>query len=216
MAKMRLSLTILLFILILAGGRESQAVIYKYVTDKGVPTFADDMQKIPEQHRASAVMVSGEVYDAKAEEERVRLAAEALARTEQNLDPVKSEGPISSRLIRSGVAVCIFLALLFVASHIDALREQAQVLFRIRTALVVLLVTFLAFTHAKDVIGLFGKIGDTVTNPVASLQEKSAKRGKKAAEAYKAMERVLDERAQSGEARQQEIERKFDDAERGK
>lgn len=218
MAMFRIPLTILLFVLILVIGRDSQAVIYKYVNEKGIPTFADDMQKIPEQYRGQAVMVSGgNDYDAYAEQEKARLAAETRTRQEQQVAaPVKAEDPIIKRLIRSGIAVGMFIALLFVVSHIDALREQAQVLSRIRTTLVLLLVVFLGVTHARDVMGLFGKVGDTVSNPVASIQEKSAERGKKAAEAYKTMDRILDQRAQVEEARSQEIEKKFDEAEQGK
>jgi hypothetical protein len=198
-------------------GRESQAVIYKYADEKGVPTFSDDMQKIPEQFRAQAVIVSGVVTDETAEQEQARLAAEALTRLEQQAAaPAKAEEPITRRLIRSGVAVGLFVALLFVAYHIDALREQAQVLSRIRTGLVVLLLVFLSVTHARDVIGLFGTVGETVANPVADLQEKSAQRGKKAAGAYKSMERALDQRAHDEAARVKEIEKKFDDAEQGK
>lgn len=216
MGRFLIAVIIILAALILFIGRESQAVIYKYVNEKGVPTFADDMQKVPEQFRAQAVIVSGVVSDEKAEQEQTRLAAEALTRQEQRAAPARAEETISRRLIRSGVAVGLFIALLFVAYHIDALREQAQVLSRIRTGLVVFLVLFLAVNHGRDVMGVFVKVGDTVTNPVASIQEKSAERGKKAADAYKAMERVLDQRAQDEEARQKMIEKKFDEAERGK
>ena len=144
MAKTRYPLTILLFVLILAVGRESQAVIYKFVNEKGVPTFADDMQKIPEQYRAQAVIASGgNDYDAYAEQEKARLAMEERTRQEQQVAaPVKTEKPLRARLIRSGIAVGIFIALLFVVSHFDALREQAQVLFRVRTGLAVLLLVF--------------------------------------------------------------------------
>jgi hypothetical protein len=219
MATFRFPFTILLFVLMLAFGRESQAVIYKYVNEKGIPTFADDMQKVPEQYRTQAIIVSGgNDYDAYAEQEKARIAAEARTRQEsQAVAPAKAEEPISRRLIRSGAAVCLFIALLLVASHIDALKEQAQVLSRIRTGLILLLVLFLGIMHGRDVMGLFGKFGDTVPNPVASIQEKSADRGKKAAAAYKAMnsmDKVLDQ--QGEEARLKEIEKKFDDAERGK
>jgi len=221
MGKFRVVSITLLAALILFIGRESQAVIYKYMNEKGVPTFADDMQKIPEHYRAQAVIASGgNDYDAYAEQEKARLAAEARTSQEQQAAAsARAEEPISKRLIRSGVAVGLFIALLFVAYHIDALREQAQVLSRIRTGLVVLLVVFLSVTHARDVIGLFGKVGEAVPNPVAELQEKSAERGKKAADTYKAMtsmDKVLDQRAQAEEARLKEIEKKFDDAERGK
>ena len=218
MGKFRIGAIVLAAALILLFGRESQAVIYKYVNEKGVPTFADDMQKIPEQFRVQAVtVVGGNEYDAYGEQEKARLAAEA--RTQQMLQtvaPARVVEPISRRLIRSGVAVGLFIALLFVVSHIDALREKAQVLSRIRTVLAVLLLAFLTLTHARDVIGLFGTVGETVSNPVAGLQERSAERGKKAANAYKAMERVADQRVLDEAARQKEIEKKFDEAEQGK
>lgn len=221
MGKSRFPLIILLMVLILAVGRESQAVIYKYVSEKGIPTFADDMQKIPEQYRAQAVIVTGgndfDAYAEQEKQEKARLAAEERTRQEQRAAaPVKAEKPLSSRLIRSGIAVGIFIALLFVTAHFDALREQAQVLFRVRTGLAVLLLVFLAFNHGRDVRGLFGTVGDTLPNPVASMQERSAERGKKAAEAYKAMGKVLEQGAQGDEARAREIEKKFDEAERGK
>jgi hypothetical protein len=218
MAKSRFPFFILLIVLILAVGRESQAVIYKYVSEKGIPTFADDMQKIPEQYRAQAIIVTGgNDYDTYAEQEKARLAAEERTRQEQQAAaPVKTEKPLSSRLIRSGIAVCMFMALLFIAAHFDVLREKAQLLFRVRIGLAVLLLVFLAFTHVRDVMGLFGKLGDTLPNPVASMQERSAERGKKAAEAYKAMGKVLEQGAQGEEARSKEIEKKFDEAERGK
>ncbi|MEK6745096.1 MAG: hypothetical protein AABZ15_15885 [Nitrospirota bacterium] len=216
MGKLRIAAISLVAVLILVIGRESQAVIYKYENEKGVPTFADDMQKVPEQYRAQAVIVSGgNDYDAYAEQEKARHAAEAR-QEQQAAAPAKAEEPISRRFIRSGVAIGLFLALLFVAYHIDALREQARVLSRIRTGLVVLLLVFLSVTHARDVIGLFGKVGGTVVNPVAGLQERSAERGKKAADAYKAIERIADQQAHNEEARAKEIEKKFDNAEQGK
>jgi hypothetical protein len=219
MTRLRLPLTILLLVLLCALGRESQAVIYQYVNEKGVPTFADDLQKVPEQFRTQAVVVSGgNDYDAYAEQEKARLAAEVRNQQESRAaaTPVKTDEPIGARLIRSGIAACLIIALLFVVSHIDAIREQAHLLTRIRTALVLLFVAFLGFTHARDILGLFGKMGETVVSPVASIQEKSAERGKKAAEAYKSMEKILDQRAQEEEARLKEMDRKFEDAERGK
>jgi septum formation inhibitor MinC len=225
MAKLRFLLTIALFFLIVISSRESQAVIYKYMNEKGMPIFTDELQKVPEQFRASAVVVSGgNDYDAYAEQEKARLAAKARAQQEfqakqepqATTAPVRTEETISARLIRSGVAVGLFIALLFVVSHVDAIREQAHLLSRIRTVLVLLLLAFLGFTHVRDVMGLFGKVEETVVNPVASIQEQSAERGKKAAEAFKSMDKILDQRAQEEEARLREIDRKYDDAEKGR
>jgi hypothetical protein len=225
MAKLRVLLTLALFILIVISSRESQAVIYKYMNDKGMPIFTDELQKVPDQFRASAVVVSGgNDYDAYAEQEKARLAAEVRAHQESQAQqepqataaPMRTEETVRARLIRSGVAVGLFIALLFVATHIDAIREQAHLLSRIRTVLILLLFAFLGVTHARDVMGLFGKVGGTVVNPVSRIQEKSAERGKKAAEAYKSMDKILDQRAADEEARLREIDRKFDEAEKGK
>lgn len=215
MTKLRVSLVFFLFVLFLINGRDSHAVIYKYTNEKGVPTYADDMQKIPEQHRAQAVIVSGAAVDEQAEAERARQEAEERARQGQNVLPEKFDEPLRTRLVRSGTAVGLFFAALFVISNIDALKEQAKVLLRIRTALVLLLLVFLGINHARDVMGLFGTAGATVSNPVAGIRERSAERGKKAAEAYRSMDRVLDQKTHE-EQRLGQIDRKFEEAERGR
>lgn len=216
MTKIRVLLTIFLFSLIVVASRESLAVIYKYMNEKGAPTYTDDMQKIPEQHRAKAVMVSGVAVDEQDEAERARSEAEERARQERAERQVKAPEPFSARLVRSGIAFGIFLAVLFVISNIDALREQAHVLYRIRTSLVLLLLVFLGVTHAQDVAGLLGKVGETVSSPVASIQESSAERGKKAADAYRSTDSVLDQKAREEEERFRQIDRKFEAAERGR
>jgi hypothetical protein len=217
MVRIRSLFAILLFTLVLLTAVDSEAVIYRFVNEKGVPTFADDLQKIPEQFRASAVMVSGAAADDAADAERARLADEARIRAEQQTAaPVQAEEPLYKRLVRSGIAIGVFVAMLFVLKNIHGLHEQAQLLFRIRGALILLLFVFLGFTHAKDIAVLFGKVGESVPSPIASIQEKSAERGKKAADAYKAIDRVLEQRVREEEARLKDMERKFDEAERGK
>jgi len=210
------SLVFLFLVLFLITGRESLAVIYKYTNEKDVPTYADDMQKIPEQHRAQAVIVSGAAVDEQAEVERAQQEAEERARREQTVLPEKADEPLSARLVRSGTAVGLFFAALFVISNIDALKEQAKVLSRIRTALVLLLLVFLVITHARDVIGLFSRAGETSSNPVAGIRERSAERGKKAADTYRSMDNVLGQKAAEDEERLRQIDRKFEEAERGR
>jgi len=210
------SLVFLFLVLFLITGRESLAVIYKYTNEKGVPTYADDMQKIPEQYRAQAVIVSGAAVDEQTEAERARQEAEERARREQTVLPEKAGEPFSARLVRSGTAVGLFLAALFVISNIDALKEQAKVLSRVRTLLILLLLVFLSVTHVRDVIRLFGKAGEAVSNPVSDIRERSAERGRKAAESYKGMDKVLQQKAAEDEERLGQIDKKFEEAERGK
>jgi hypothetical protein len=216
MVRMRVLRTCVLCMFILLAGRESQAVIYKYVNAKGVPTFADDMQKIPEQYRSQAVIVSGVAVDENAWKENARLAEETPVRQERTDVPARTEERISARLVRSGIAAGLFIAIMFVISNLHVPQEQAQVLLRVRTTLVLLLIAFIGYTHAGDVVGLFGKAAETVSNPITGIQEQSAARGRKAAEAYKSMNNIVEQAAHNEEARQKEIEKKFDEAERGK
>ncbi|MHB8843520.1 MAG: hypothetical protein ACYC7L_02120 [Nitrospirota bacterium] len=220
MSRLRVFLTFALFVLIAVSSRESQAVIYKYVNEKGTPVFFDDLQKVPEQLRPQVVVVSGgNDYDAYAEQEKMRIAAEERRQQKSQAAaavPAKTEELVTARLLRSGIAVALFIALLFVVTHIDAIREQAHLLSRARIALAVLLFAFIGYTHSRDVMGLFGTVGMSVANPVADIQERSAARGKKAAEAYKSMEKIIEQRAQDEEARLKEIEKKFEEAEQGK
>jgi hypothetical protein len=216
MVRMRVVRTCVLCLFILLAGRESQAIIYKYVNAKGVPTFADDMQKIPEQYRSQAVIVSGVAVDENAEKEKARLAEETRVRQERTDVPARTEERISARLVRSGIAAGLFIAIMFVISNLHVLKDQTQVLLRVRTTLVLLLIAFVGYTHARDVAGLFGKAADTVLNLISSVQEQSAARGRKAAEAYRSMNNIVEQAAHNEEARQKEIEKKFDEAERGK
>lgn len=203
---------VILFSLILLIGREGQAVIYKYVDVKGLPAFTDDLQNIPEQYRSQAVIVSGgNDYDAFTEQEKARSAAEERTRQEQLAQAAssgKAEETFSRRLIRSGIAIGLFAALLFVTANIHGLKEQAQVLLRIRATLALLLVAFLGYTHAMDVAGLFGKAGDMVMEPVTRAQEESAARGRKAAEAYKVINKIREQGELPEDARPQELDKK--------
>lgn len=215
-AKIRFSIVLFLFILFLVTGRESHAVIYKYTNDKDVPVYADDMQKIPEQYRAQAVIVSGVAVDEQADAERARKEAEELARQEQDVLQEQADELFGTRLVRSGIAVGLFAVILFVTANLDVLKTHAQVLFRIRTALVVLLVASLGFIHARDLKDLFTMAGGPVSSPVADIRERSAQRGRKAAEAFKSMDQVLEQKTAEEEERLRQIDRKFEEAERGK
>ena len=57
--KIRLILVIVLA-MVLSATSNSFAAIYKYIDNNGIICFADDLQSIPEQCRATAKIVSGE------------------------------------------------------------------------------------------------------------------------------------------------------------
>lgn len=211
MKRMHLLSAVVVIALVLLIVRESEAVIYKYMSEQGVPSFADDLQKVPEQFRAQAVIVTGgSDYDAYAEQEKARVAAQARADQEQQrqaASAVQNEETLRTRLIRSGIAIILFAALLFVVANIHALQEQAKVLLRVRAGLALVLLLFLGYTHFGDVAGLLGNAWERISNPITSAQDRSAERGRKAAQAYKAMNKVLETGELPEEQRQKESER---------
>ena len=210
----RTVLVTLLVLLMLGIAADAYAVIYRYTDEKGNPAYADDLAKVPERERPKAVIVTGQTEQELADDaERARAVAARQAEQRSQAQHQQAKERFTGRLIRGGIALVLAAALIVVLSHIDALREQAELLRRIRLILVLVLFVFLGATFAGDVAGLFRSVGREIADPVAGMQYQQAERGKKAAESYKAIDQALQEKAQQDAER---IHRQFDEAEKGK
>ena len=208
-------LLLLLFFVVVGIAVDAQAVIYKYTDEKGSPAYADSMEKVPERERGKAVIVTGQMEQELADDAERARALAAREAEQQRIEALhqQEQERFTGRLIRGGVAAALAVALIVVLSHIDALREQAELLRRIRLILVLVLFVFLGVTFAGDVVGLFRSVGREIADPVAGMQDQQAEKGKKAAEPYKALDQALQEKAQQEAER---IQKQFDEAEKGK
>lgn len=215
MRALRIILSLLLFIGILVLSGESHAVIFKYLDGKGEPVYVDDLTKVPEQERSKAVIVTGqEERELRDDAERAAMLAARQAAVEQGAPThAQARDGLRGRFIRSGVAIGLVVALWFVLANIDALKEQAKLLRRLRVGLLTGMVLFLGVSHAMDVVGLFSTMGDRVASPVAGIKERQAEKGKKAADAYKAMDQALGGHVQQEADR---IQKQFEEAEKGR
>lgn len=204
----------LVFLGMLLAAGESQAVIYKYVDGKGDVIYVDDFIKIPEPDREKAVIVTGkDELELTDDADRERALAARRAGIDGRVPVQQKREPFLARLARSGAAAAAIAAILFVIMNIDALKEKQRLVRKTRIILLSVLVLFIGFTHARDLIGLFRSVGDTVPSPLADIKEKQAVRGKRAAEAYKNIDQALQEKVQ------QEVDRvrmQFDEAESGR
>lgn len=173
---------------------------YRYVDAKGEAHFANKEEDVPREYKSSAMLVSVEEVDEKAqatvEDERSRTAgtikaAEATARVRQAMLPAARpvEHSKSVSLVWSGVAALSVFAVMTLLGWIDVLREKEQVLNSIRTALFVLLAVYLVVAHGRDVLGLFSRVGSSIS----TMEQESSARGKKAAEFYKSMETMVEQ-----------------------
>jgi hypothetical protein len=215
MRTIRPLISVLLFLLLLGLAADVHAVIYRYTDEKGKPAFADSMEKIPESQRAVAVIVTGQSEQELADDaERTRALAARQAEEQAAAAAVKQQARerFVGRLIRAGVALALTVGVLLALTHIDALREQADLLRRIRIGLVAVLLAFLGVNFAADAARLFRSVGKGIADPVADLRDHQGEKGRKAAESYKALGRTL-EKAQR-EAGQ--VHEQFDGAEEGK
>ncbi|HUL00503.1 MAG TPA: hypothetical protein VLX29_06555 [Nitrospirota bacterium] len=171
------------------------AVIYKYVDKDGAIFFASDLQSIPEQHRASATIVSGELQDAeKTQANHHKQIDETKARNMVVAPggiPVKpaaetaKRGSFGSRVLLSAI---ILVSALFVFAILKILDNNRRKSFAIGRLVIMWGVSvYLLYAHANDVLTAFRNAANTVEN----AQKQSAEKGKKAADVIKALDALV-------------------------
>jgi hypothetical protein len=188
-------LLVFIVALVLSATANSFAAIYKYIDKNGIICFADDLQSIPEQCRATAKIVSGEQ-----EEERkpaTQMRPEALAETKPgNAASSSDRGRVSiadyAKSLFSGrvvISVVVMVSALFafvILGILDADHKKA-----IRIVRVVILwgmSVYLIVAHGGDVVNMF----KTFERKVDTVQRESEEKGKKAAKAIKEMKASME------------------------
>lgn len=179
--------------------RNSDAAYYKYIDKDGVVCFADNLQVIPEQYRAKAVIVETEAKD-----DEIKPAGPAVSKTEpapagaDTRQEVKGPRLLSTRLMISGAIGLGALLLFVVINSQSELKENKKVLSLIRRSLMAVVLLYLIFAHAGDVMTIFGAAGKTVEE----VQQQSAEKGKKAAQTIKSLDTMF-EAAQKAQTSQE-------------
>jgi hypothetical protein len=169
--------------------RNSDAAYYKYIDKDGVVCFADNLQVIPEQYRAQAVIVETEAKD-----DEIKPAGTVVSKTEpapaaDTRQEVKGSRPLSTRLMISGAVGLGALLIFVVISSQSELKENKKILSLVRGSLITVVSLYLVFAHAGDMMTIFGAAGQTVEE----VQQQSAEKGKKAAQAIKSLDAMFEE-----------------------
>lgn len=179
--------------------RNSDAAYYKYIDKDGVVCFADNLQVIPEQYRAKAVIVETEAKD-----DEIKPAGPAVFKTEpaptaaEVKQEVKAPRPLSTRLMISGAVGFGALLIFVVINSQPELKENKKVLSLVRGSLMAVVSLYLVFAHAGDVMTLFGAAGKTVEE----VQQQSAEKGRKAAQAVKSLDALFEEAQKAQKAQE--------------
>jgi hypothetical protein len=195
MKKYMLPAVLLLSLLTLVIKSARHAAIYKYVDKDGVVSFADDLQQVPEKYRATAVIIEGE-----SKENETKIAAPVIDTTSEQTVPqaatqvqTKRSQPLSIRLmISGGVSILVVVLMIIIAKQPEVKRNE-RIGAIIRNSMIGILSLYLIIAHAKDVMIVLG----IMDRAVEEVQERSAEKGRKAAQAIKSIDAVFENAEQA-------------------
>jgi hypothetical protein len=195
MNKTRIVYVFVLATLALLFAHDSFAAFYKYVDDKGVVSFSDNLQSVPEKYRATAVVINDGTGDDEAKaitKSVVNKAVDAPSSTVESTPGKTSDKErtsVSSRLLLSLGVVLSSLFIFFVAGKLTDMRENKKFLSVMRGILITLVSIYLVYAHASDVAGVFSM----ASHAVDDVKHHSEEKGKKATRAIKSLDTLFEE-----------------------
>jgi hypothetical protein len=188
--------TLIVFAFVLGMGlcfaQKSHAAFYRYTDKNGIECFSDNIQAIPEQYRATSVLVENE-----GEYDEVKLAGPTAVQAENEVASSSAEAksdvsrprPLSTRLlISTAISAGVFLIFVLISKQPE-FKKNNKVLSVVRTSLLGIVCLYLIIAHGGDVMTVFGAAG----RAVQEMQHHSAEKGKKAAQAMKQMNSMFDD-----------------------
>jgi Skp family chaperone for outer membrane proteins len=187
---------ILVFVIaiVLASTSNSFAAMYQYTDKYGIVSFANDLQSIPEQSRATAKIVSGEQeQEAKPAPQKLAPVQEETrksnAESSSDREKVSLEGTaknfFSGKVLISIVVVVSALFAFVILGILDA--DHKKSIRIVRVVIVWGMSVYLIVAHGGDVVNMFR----TVKGNVDAVQHESEEKGKKAAKAIKEMNAII-------------------------
>jgi hypothetical protein len=178
--------------------QNSLAAIYKYVDNNGIINFADDLQAVPAQYRASVKIVSGEAVEKKSEapldqelskvqpgtgakEPATAIAPVAVGEKRQPVDATDAAGSFGKRAFNTAFVAVSAVFVFIILGILDTDHKKAVTVIRVTVLWGVAL--YLIYAHAGDIGRIFSATGDKIE----SVQNESEEKGKKAARTVKSL-----------------------------
>lgn len=180
--------------IVFSATSNSFAAIYKYIDKNGIVSFADDLQAIPEQCRATATIVSGDQEEEKKSVLQKQPQSQAEAKTRNSLSVIDrgtvafeghAKSVFNTRMLISIVVVVSALFAFAILRILDADHKKSIKI--VRVFILWGMSVYLIVAHAGDVIHLFKTLGGHVD----TAQRESEEKGKKAAKAMKEMNALI-------------------------
>ncbi len=202
-------LVVFVVVLGLFAVRAGLAATYKYTDKDGNIGLADDLQAIPKQYRASAVLISGGAKEGDAVPQTPTAPAGPMTSAHPAPPQTSFSAPVQTPMptsqteqqpllflgipfsIRLAISIGVVIAAIFVSvflGKISAMHGHDRAIHILRVSLSWLIVVYLVAAHAKDVMILVKMAG----SHVQSVSAESAQRGEKAAKAIKALDKAIE------------------------
>ena len=205
------SLSALLFLALLGlGTHYAFADIYLYVNEAGEISIADNLESVPQKYHAIAVNMTPVADRNQVQPQPLTQMTQTQnqAQTERSVPPgtlmsLSNSAPaheapreepahkmaFTTRLLITAGVVVVWFIILFALNKTGEFKGREKVLPATRIALACIFLVYLVIVHGKDAVTLFSMAG----NQIEAVQEKQAQRGKKAGEAIKALNKLMEE-----------------------
>jgi hypothetical protein len=176
---------------------ECIAAIYKYVDKGGMVYFADDLQSIPPQYRATAKIVSGEEKEeSKGQTNQRQQSIQTETKKPEVFTGTVSEKPTIEKKEgsdsfgrRAMVSALVVVSALFAFVILRILDTDHRKPVAITRVVIIWGVSvFLLYAHAMDVVAVLSSIG----SKIEYTQQQGEEKGKKAAKAVKALDALME------------------------
>lgn len=193
MRKMLALSTVLFFALLTVLARDSDAVMYKYVNEEGVICLSDDLQTVPEKLRSQAVIIADPGMQSQSSTSPD--AADKMRNVTGSDSSRATSGhdrAFTSRLLLTGGVLIITMIALVALGRTKDFSGREKIIPSVRLMLVCGVLVYLVVAHGRDVTFLSGLVGKQLD----AIEDQSAQRGKKAAEAIKSLNNLMREAEQ--------------------
>jgi hypothetical protein len=192
----------LIFLFGVLGEQHGLAAIYKYTDKNGLITFADDLQSVPEEYRASVKIVSGEASE-KSPSRPASAGQPAgpagpvtgdqagAALTQKTPGTPVVSGSFGGKALVSAIVAVSSMFLFVILGIFDADHKKAVKVARL--AILWGLSVYLLYAHAGDAVRLVRGIGGGID----SARQQSEEKGKKAAQAVKTLNAITEQASQA-------------------
>lgn len=192
------------------SAEHSHAAIYKYLDKDGLISFANDLQSIPEQYRASAKVVSDDTDQENRQSIQNRQTLGQAAGNHGDVQALVHDKAVETRNENSIFNNRLLLTATVVVSAVFAFiilgileTDHKKTIAVVRIALVWAVAIYLLIAHAGDAVRMVRTVGGTIEDTKHQSEEK----GKKAAKAVKAWGALMEQAAQAPASDSPDIDR---------